>query len=81
MKITCHYSDDFYRRYQGESNPLVGILLLKLGKLFMYLNKLDDAEEYLRGAEKILKTTHGESSPVYRDRLVPLLQSVTLKDN
>lgn len=56
-------------------NPLVGVLLLKMGKLLDFLEQLDLAEDYLRDAEKILKVTHGETSELYRDSLMPLLMN------
>lgn len=66
----------FCSKYHGERNPLVGILLLKMGKLSNFLEQLDAAEDYLRDAERILKVTHGEASQVYKEVLVPLLQSL-----
>lgn len=49
---------------------MVGILLLKLGKLLNFLDRLEEAEEFLRSAKMILTITHGEMSRVYSEDLV-----------
>lgn len=46
---------------------MVGILLLKLGKLLNFLDRLEEAEEFLRSAKRILTITHGEMSRVYSE--------------
>lgn len=54
-------------------NPLVGVLCLKVGKILDYLGQSNEAEDFLRDAERILKVTHGEGSEIYKESLMPLL--------
>lgn len=63
----------FFRVYYGESNPLFGLLYLKMGKLLLYLEDDAQALDYLQKAREILKITHGTSSTIFK-QLMPLLQ-------
>ncbi|XP_021205341.2 uncharacterized protein LOC101741215 [Bombyx mori] len=73
----CVYAERLipcFRFYHGDKNPLLGLLYLKYGKILLYKMDLEKAVAQLKLAEKIIKTTHGESHPLYREQLVPLLQ-------
>ncbi|XP_075227931.1 SET and MYND domain containing, class 3 isoform X1 [Lycorma delicatula] len=61
-----------YKRYYGYHHPLHGILLLKLGKINLYLENIKEALEHLEDAEKIIKITHGREHSLYRSELLPL---------
>lgn len=61
------------RKYYGAKHPLLGILYLKLGKLSLYLNCVQEALDWLVKGQSILKVTHGERHPLYRNDLLPLI--------
>lgn len=63
----------YFRFYYGENNPNVGMMLLKLGKICSYLEKLEDAVRYLKQAETILRVSHGTTHPAYREELMPII--------
>lgn len=65
--------DDIFRHYTSEYNPLIGIDLLKLGKILPHLNEFQAAIRHIRDAEDVLKVTHGEQSKVVREFVKPLL--------
>lgn len=62
-----------YRKYYGTTHPLLGILYLKLGKLSLFLNCVQEALDWLVKGQNILKVTHGERHPLYRNDLLPLM--------
>ncbi|KAJ8985596.1 hypothetical protein NQ317_015087 [Molorchus minor] len=61
-----------YREFYGKTHPMTGLLHLKLGKLLIYEGKVKDALEHLMQAKQILKITHGVTSPLYEEHLLPL---------
>lgn len=63
-----------FRKYNGDFHPLVGIALMKLGKIELYLEKPVNALQHLKEASVILKVTHGEKHSLYKEQLIPLLQ-------
>ncbi|XP_026276432.1 histone-lysine N-methyltransferase SMYD3 isoform X2 [Frankliniella occidentalis] len=62
-----------YRQYYGITHPLLGILYLKLGKLNLYLQCVEAALDWLLKAQDILRITHGERHPLYRNDVMPLI--------
>ncbi|XP_067662654.1 histone-lysine N-methyltransferase SMYD3-like isoform X2 [Haliotis asinina] len=56
-----------YVKLHPPGSPTVGIQLLKLGKLQLYLHRLQAARMYLEQALSILRVTHGESHEVYQE--------------
>uniref|UniRef100_A0AAG5DLL3 MYND-type domain-containing protein n=1 Tax=Anopheles atroparvus TaxID=41427 RepID=A0AAG5DLL3_ANOAO len=64
---------DGFRKYHGPFHPLFGLLLLKVGKMQLYLCQFAEAMKSLHAAEKIVRVTHGEQHDLYRQQLVPLL--------
>lgn len=65
--------DDIFRFYTSEYNPLIGIDLLKLGKILPHLNEFQAAISRIRDAGDVLKITHGEQSKICREFVKPLL--------
>lgn len=65
--------DDIFRFYTSEYNPLIGIDLLKLGKILPHVNEFQSAITHIRNAGDVLKVTHGEQSKVVTDFVKPLL--------
>lgn len=63
-----------FRKYNGDLNPLLGILYMKVGKINLYLDNITNASKWLREAESILKITHGESHSLYKEQLIPILR-------
>ncbi|KAI5632024.1 MYND finger domain-containing protein [Phthorimaea operculella] len=68
-----------FKFYYGERNPLLGLLHLKYGKILLYKSNIQQALEQLKCAQKILKITHGERHPLYKDQLLPLLTQAMLE--
>ncbi|KAJ1520655.1 hypothetical protein ONE63_003760 [Megalurothrips usitatus] len=62
-----------YRKYYGITHPLLGIFYLKLGKLNLFLQCVEEALGWLMKAQSILKVSHGERHPLYRNDLMPLI--------
>uniref|UniRef100_A0A1B6JWE4 MYND-type domain-containing protein n=2 Tax=Homalodisca liturata TaxID=320908 RepID=A0A1B6JWE4_9HEMI len=62
-----------YRCYYGEMHPLTGILQLKLAKICLFLEMVEEARPLLRGAQDILGVTHGRDHTLYVDHLLPLI--------
>lgn len=65
-----------FKLYNGEYNPLLGLIHMKLGKINIYLNNMKDAKTNLRCAEKIIKITHGVDHTLYNEKLIPLLNQI-----
>ncbi|XP_065157906.1 histone-lysine N-methyltransferase SMYD3-like isoform X1 [Atheta coriaria] len=70
---------DGYKMYYGDVHPLLGLLYLKLGKILVYKAKCNDALQYLKLAFDNLKLTHGDTSRLFRDELLPLMQQARLE--
>lgn len=70
-----------FRKYNGDHHPLVGIALMKLGKIELFLEKPVNALQHLKEASLILKVTHGEKHTLYKDQLIPLLQEAHAVSN
>lgn len=66
-----------FRKYNGDLNPLLGILYMKIGKICLFLNKNEKASKSLLAAETILKITHGNSHSLYKEQLLPILRQCT----
>lgn len=63
-----------FKYYYGDLHPLIGLLHLKYGKILLLQNTdLQEANKQLRLSQEILKITHGELHPLYRNELIPLL--------
>ncbi|CAB3221678.1 unnamed protein product [Arctia plantaginis] len=78
----CGYADKLipcFRFYYGERNPLLGLLYLKYGKILLYKMDIEKALSQLKCAEKIIKMTHGERHPLYKEQLLPLLQQAIME--
>lgn len=67
------------RFYYGERHPLLGLLHLKYGKILLYKMDLREALNQLKLSEKILKITHGDRHPLYKEQLLPLLRQATVE--
>ncbi|XP_046376194.2 uncharacterized protein LOC124148945 [Haliotis rufescens] len=66
-----------YMKLHPPGSPTVGIQLVKLGKLQLYLRRLQAARTSLQQAESILRVTHGKSHEVYQELSELLYQCVT----
>ncbi|XP_059611388.1 histone-lysine N-methyltransferase SMYD3 isoform X2 [Phlebotomus argentipes] len=66
-----------FRKYNGDFNPLLGLLYMKLGKIELFLEHIKEARDYLLEASKILRVTHGENHSLYRIQLIPLLMQTS----
>ncbi|XP_030024541.2 histone-lysine N-methyltransferase ASHR1 isoform X1 [Manduca sexta] len=78
----CVYAEKLipcFRFYYGQKNPLLGLLHLKYGKILLYKMDLNKALHQLKCAEKILKITHGDMHPLYREQLLPLLHQAMVE--
>ncbi|XP_075988833.1 SET and MYND domain containing, class 3 [Anticarsia gemmatalis] len=78
----CEYADKLipcFRFYYGDRNPLLGLLHLKYGKILVYKMESEKALAQLKCAEKIIKMTHGDKHPLYRQQLLPLLQQAIME--
>lgn len=64
---------DGYKKYNGPQHPLLGINLMKIGKIQLYLEMPKEALKYLQEAAKIIRITHGERHCLYKEQLMPLL--------
>lgn len=62
-----------FRKYNGDFNPLVGLLHMKVGKIQLFKGQSKQALHNLNRASDILKVTHGEEHNLYRRELVPML--------
>lgn len=49
------------------------MVLLKLGKILVYIGRCSEAVGHLTQAESILKASHGTAHPLYTQQLVPLI--------
>lgn len=72
--ILSHYcAINFRRKYNGDFNPLLGLLHMKVGKIQLFKGCSKEALHNLNKASDILKVTHGEEDNLYKSELVPLL--------
>ncbi|CAG5035443.1 unnamed protein product [Parnassius apollo] len=81
-ETACVYAERLipcFRFYYGERHPLLGLLHLKYGKILLYKVDLQRALEQLKFSEKILRITHGDRHPLYKDQLLPLLSQAMLE--
>ncbi|CAG4926951.1 unnamed protein product [Colias eurytheme] len=80
----CVYAEKLlpcFRYYYGPLHPLLGLLQLKYGKILLYKMDLTKAVIQFKGAEKILKITHGEKHPLYKEQLLPLLHQAIIESS
>ncbi|XP_061715999.1 histone-lysine N-methyltransferase SMYD3 [Cydia pomonella] len=70
-----------FRFYYGERHPLLGILHLKYGKILLYKMWIPKALEHFKSAEKILKITHGDKHPLYREQLMPIMRQAMVESS
>lgn len=80
----CEYAERLipcFRFYYGERHPLLGLLYLKYGKILLYKRNLQKALLQLKCAEKIIKITHGDKHPLYREYLLPLLGQAMIESS
>ncbi|XP_017770088.1 PREDICTED: histone-lysine N-methyltransferase SMYD3 isoform X2 [Nicrophorus vespilloides] len=63
-----------YKIYFGDVHPLLGLLYLKLGKILVYQEECRQALVHLKKAKDVLSITHGSTSKLFRNELIPLLQ-------
>lgn len=78
----CIYAEKLipcFKFYYGDRNPLLGLLHLKYGKILLYKMEVGKALSQLKSAEKILKMTHGDRHPLYKEQLLPLLQQAIME--
>ncbi|XP_026728745.1 histone-lysine N-methyltransferase ASHR1 [Trichoplusia ni] len=78
----CVYAEKLircFRFYYGDRNPLLGLLHLKYGKILLYKMEVQQALAQLKSAEKIIKMTHGDRHPLYKEQLMPLLQQAIME--
>lgn len=77
--LNSEYSSFFFlsclhnSKYNGDFNPLLGLLHMKVGKIQLFINQPKEALHNLNKASDIIKITHGEDHNLYRNELVPLL--------
>ncbi|KAK2142227.1 hypothetical protein LSH36_983g00113 [Paralvinella palmiformis] len=78
-KKALQYGEDLlngYRQYYDINHPLLGVHLMKLGKLSAYLDILTDAKDYFLQAHCVLLITHDRDGALYRE-LTELLSQLT----
>ncbi|CAH1099652.1 unnamed protein product [Psylliodes chrysocephalus] len=75
-----HLIKSFYE-YYGKIHPMTGLLHLKLAKLFLYQNRSREALHNLQKAKEILKITHGLTSSLFKEHIIPLYQDVMLEND
>ena len=61
-----------HSHYYGRNHPSLGMVLLKLGKILVYIGQCSEAVGHLSRAESILKLSHGTSHLLYTQQLLPL---------
>lgn len=64
----------FFRKYYGENHPLMALLLMKIGKIYLYLENFSKGLNNLQQAESIIRITHGIQHELYKKELIPLIQ-------
>ncbi|XP_058449931.1 histone-lysine N-methyltransferase SMYD3 [Malaya genurostris] len=62
-----------FKKYNGTYHPLYGLLLLKIGKIQLFVKQVEKALKNISDSEKIIRVTHGEEHDLYKKQLVPLL--------
>ncbi|XP_055547017.1 histone-lysine N-methyltransferase SMYD3 [Wyeomyia smithii] len=62
-----------FKKYNGPFHPLYGLLLLKIGKIQLFVKQVEQALKNINESEKIIRVTHGEQHDLYKKQLVPLL--------
>ncbi|KAM3966835.1 SET and MYND domain containing, class 3 [Aphomia sociella] len=80
----CDYAERLipcFRYYYGDRHPLLGLLYLKYGKILLYKMDLQKALQQLKLSEKIIKITHGDKHPLYREYLLPLLGQAMIESS
>ncbi|KAF9795392.1 hypothetical protein SFRURICE_004764 [Spodoptera frugiperda] len=78
----CVYAEKLipcFKFYYGDRNPLLGLLHLKYGKILLFKMEIEKALAQLKCAEKIIKMTHGDRHPLYKEQLLPLLQQAIME--
>ncbi|XP_049885754.1 histone-lysine N-methyltransferase SMYD3 isoform X1 [Pectinophora gossypiella] len=83
-ELACEYAEKLipcFKFYYGDRHPLLGLLHLKYGKILLYKTDLQKALAQLKCSQKILKMTHGERHPLYKDQLLPLLTQAMLENS
>ncbi|KAF5279535.1 hypothetical protein FQR65_LT03357 [Abscondita terminalis] len=63
-----------FKKYLGNVHPLLGLLYLKLAKILSFQGDVNEAKKNLKESCNILKITHGESSNLYKNEIIPLIQ-------
>ncbi|XP_076343608.1 histone-lysine N-methyltransferase SMYD3-like [Tachypleus tridentatus] len=58
-----------YRLYYGNYHPNLGIQLFRIGKIELFMERLNAAKKILLQAEKVIAVTHGTKHPIYQDLL------------
>ncbi|XP_073950793.1 histone-lysine N-methyltransferase SMYD3-like [Choristoneura fumiferana] len=68
-----------FQYYYGDRHPLLGILHLKYGKILLYKMEVQKALKQFQCAEKIIKITHGDRHPLYREHLMPIMRQAMVE--
>lgn len=68
-----NFSKSSSRKYNGDFNPLLGLLYMKVGKIQLFKQQCKEALHNLNKASDILRVTHGDDHKLYRTELVPML--------
>lgn len=63
-------------KYNGISNPLVGLLHMKIGKILLLNELCKDAINHFKKAQAIIHTTHGKQSTLHAELDALMLQTV-----
>lgn len=69
-----------YRFYYTDLHPLVGLLYLKLSKVYLLFNEQKTAQSYLKKGFEILKITHGIESSLFRNEIKPLIEQLAVNE-
>lgn len=56
-----------FRLYYPHQSPQIGLLLMKQGKIQLFLKLLKEALISLQQSGEIIQITHGRDHPLYRD--------------
>ncbi|CAH0722239.1 unnamed protein product, partial [Brenthis ino] len=81
-EMACVYAEKLlpcFRFYYGNYHPLVGLLHMKYGKILLYKMDLKGALHQFKCAKKIIKITHGERHPLYKEHLLPAIDQAIIE--
>lgn len=70
---------DGFKKYNGPFHPLLGLMMLKIGKMQHWKKDTKEALKNINESEKILRVCFGEQHDLYKTHLIPLLCQVAIE--